>query len=32
MRTLIGCLAAALMCVVLVPGTAVAQSAIAGIV
>ncbi len=32
MRTLIGCLAAALMCVVFVPATASAQSAIAGIV
>ena len=32
MRTLIGCLAAALMCVVFVPGTASAQSAIAGLV
>ena len=32
MRTLIGCLVAALMCVLFVPGTAVAQSAIAGTV
>ena len=32
MRTLLGCLAAALTCVVIVPGTAVAQSAIAGTV
>jgi hypothetical protein len=32
MRTLIGCFAAALTCVLFVPGTAVAQSAIAGTV
>jgi len=32
MRTLIGCLVAALTCVLFVPGTAVAQSAIAGTV
>jgi hypothetical protein len=32
MRTLIGCLVAALMCVLFVPGTASAQSAIAGTV
>ncbi len=32
MQTLIRCLAAALMCVLFVPGTAVAQSAIAGTV
>jgi len=32
MRTLVSCLGAALVCVVIIPGTAVAQSAIAGIV
>ena len=32
MRTLVSCLGAALVCVVIIPGTAAAQSAIAGIV